>query len=191
MEHSRGASCSSCILILRALQPSVISVDENASLSLNFNLDFIFSPSSHDSACSCSPSDVSSPAGVMFWGLKLSWARVEIASGGLGFCTVTVGLRLSLVSGLWRFLNIALSAKASVVDVRPSLQFQVLSTQHALLKYFRSFMGGFLERRNQQTLLIFNCSFFGASKARVKVLFSCAYETYGENKRWPPWNKAG
>lgn len=49
--------------------------------------------------------------------------------GGVeGFCGVTAGLHLSLVSGLWRFLHIALSFKASAVDVGPVLQFQVLSS---------------------------------------------------------------
>lgn len=38
------------------------------------------------------------------------------------------GLQLSLVFSLWRFLHVALSFKASVVDGRPALQFQVLSS---------------------------------------------------------------
>lgn len=53
-----------------------------SDLSSNLNLQFHLWPSSQDSSGSLSPSDMSSPAGAMFWGVKAELSTSWNCSGG-------------------------------------------------------------------------------------------------------------
>lgn len=81
---------------------------------LQFQPQFHFWPSTYDFSHLVSPSDINSSAGAMFCGVKaeLSTSWNCLGAAVWGICSVTTGLQLSPVSGLWRFLHIALSSKA-------------------------------------------------------------------------------